>query len=179
MSAAPVIATKRLMLRPLRADDAEALHSIYSDVEAMTWWSHPPHTSLAETQAAVAKRALDPDWRAWAITLAGDNRAIGSLAAHEKRQGRVVEIGYSLAREHWGAGIAQEAVAGLLDRLFHIEGHRRVFADTDPDNAASIALLERLGFLREARLRGEWETHIGVRDTLIFGMLRDEWRDPV
>jgi RimJ/RimL family protein N-acetyltransferase len=51
-----------------------------------------------------------------------------------------------------------------------------VFADTDPENAASIALLERLGFRREGLLRGEWETHIGVRDSVILGLLRDEWR---
>ncbi|MDP3782205.1 MAG: GNAT family protein, partial [Sphingopyxis sp.] len=42
-------------------------------------------------------------------------------------------------------------------------------------NCGSIALLERLGFQYEGRLRGEWETHIGVRDSLIFGLLRDEW----
>ena len=39
----------------------------------------------------------------------------------------------------------------------------------------SIALLERLGFQYEGRLRGERETHIGVRDSLIYGLLRDEW----
>ena len=44
------------------------------------------------------------------------------------------------------------------------------------DNAPSIGLVERLGFALEGRLRAEWETHIGVRDTLIYGLLRDEWR---
>ena len=39
-----------------------------------------------------------------------------------------------------------------------------------------IALLERLGFRREGLLRAEWETHIGVRDSVILGLLRDEWR---
>ncbi len=52
---------------------------------------------------------------------------------------------------------------------------RRVMADTDPDNIGSIKLLEKLGFQREGYLREEWETHIGVRDSLIFGLLRNEW----
>ena len=52
---------------------------------------------------------------------------------------------------------------------------RRVMADTDPDNVASIRLLEKLGFQKEGRLRGEWEIHIGIRDSLIFGLLREEW----
>ena len=63
----------------------------------------------------------------------------------------------------------------MIDLLF-AEGQRRIFADTDPDNAPSIAVVERLGFTLEARLRAEWETHIGVRDSLIFGLLEDEWR---
>ena len=50
-----------------------------------------------------------------------------------------------------------------------------MFADTDPDNRFSIGLLQKLGFQLEGHLRAEWETHIGVRDTLLFGLLRDEW----
>ena len=85
------------------------------------------------------------------------------------------EIGYLFARETWGQGVAWEALTALLRHLF-AEGQRRVFADIDPDNAPSIGLVERLGFVLEGRLRAEWETHIGVRDTLIYGLLRDEWR---
>lgn len=63
----------------------------------------------------------------------------------------------------------------MIDLLIREEGHRRVFADTDPDNAASNALLATLGFQREGYLRAEWETHIGVRDTVLWGLLADEW----
>ena len=63
----------------------------------------------------------------------------------------------------------------MLDQLLVAEGQRRVFADTDPDNRFSIGLLQKLGFQLEGHLRAEWETHIGVRDTLLFGLLRDEW----
>jgi ribosomal-protein-alanine N-acetyltransferase len=101
--------------------------------------------------------------------------AIGWVAAGEKRQGGVTEIGYILARDHWGKGIAAEAVSAVIDQLF-AEGQRRIFADTDPENTASLALLDRLGFKREGYLRAEWETHIGVRDSVILGLLSDEWR---
>lgn len=173
----PVLATERLRLRPLRVEDAEALHPTLADAELMTWWSSAPHSSVEETRAYFAARIdRDPvDWRCWAITLAGDDSAIGWVAAGEKRQGGVTEIGYLLAREHWGKGVAREAISAVIDRLF-AEGQRRVFADTDPDNAPSLALLERLGFRREGLLRGEWETHIGVRDSVILGLMNDEWR---
>lgn len=171
----PVMQTERLVLRPLRADDADALHPMYADADANTYGSHPATTTVEESRERVAKAVADTDWRAWAITLKGDDTAIGTLACYEKRQGKVTEIGYILSRAYWGHGYVTEAVAALIDLLFD-EGQRRVFADTDPDNKASIAVLQRLGFTLEATLRAEWETHIGVRDSLIWGMLEDEWR---
>lgn len=164
--------TERLLLRPRRPDDAEALHAIYSDVELMRWWSHGPHATLDETRERMADKS--PEWRCWSITRRGDDTAIGFVAAVEKRQGNVTEIGYALAREHWGAGYAAEAVTRMIGQIF-AEGQRRVYADTDPDNAASRALLDRLGFKLEGYLRAEWETHIGVRDTTLYGLLREEW----
>lgn len=176
MTSLPTLRTPRLTLRPLMADDAEALHVLYSDPAAMTYWSHPALADVAETRANLAARVADPNWRTWAITQTGDDSAIGTVATLEKRQGGVSEIGYSLVRAQSGKGYAREAVAALIDQLF-AEGQRRVFADTDPDNAASNRLLEALSFRQEGRLRGEWETHIGVRDSLIWGLLRDEWND--
>lgn len=173
MTETPILETERLVLRPLMPADAVALHPSFADPDVMTFWSEPPHASLDETRGRLMRGG--PGWRNWAITLKGDDTAIGMLAAGEKRQGRVVEVGYLLGRAHWGTGIAQEAVTRLIDQLFRTEGHRRVFADTDPDNAASRALLERLGFRFEGILRGEWETHLGVRDTALYGLLAEEW----
>jgi [ribosomal protein S5]-alanine N-acetyltransferase len=175
VSAIPILETARLRLRPAVIGDAEALHAIYADPEAMTWWSHPPHATVKETRERLAGNLADEDWRLWAITQKPDAHAIGTVAAREKRQGGVSEIGYSLARACWGDGLASEAVSTVIDHLF-AEGQRRVFADADPENAASNRLLERLGFTFEGRLRGEWETHLGVRDSFIWGMLRGEWR---
>ena len=171
--------TERLVLRAMRQDDADALHPMYSDAEANIYGSRPATTTLAESHDRVAKALADTAWRAWAITLKGDDTplgaaVIGTVASFEKRQGKVTEIGYILSRAYWGRGYVTEAVAALIDMLF-AEGQRRVFADTDPDNAPSIAVLKRLGFTLEATLRAEWETHIGVRDSLIWGLLADEW----
>jgi RimJ/RimL family protein N-acetyltransferase len=175
VSGTPILATDRLLLRPRTPDDAEALFPTLADADLMTWWSRAPFTSVEEVRENFTPRAGQEMWRCWAITLMNDDRAIGFVAAGEKRQGKVSEIGYVLARAHWGGGIAREAVSAVIDQLF-AEGQRRVFADTDPENIASIALLERLGFRREGLLRGEWETHLGVRDSVILGLLRDEWR---
>jgi len=169
----PTLATKRLRLRPRVPDDADALFPTMSDVALMKYWSRAHFADAAELRHDFATRT-SPDWRCWAVTRADDDRAIGFVAAGIKRQGDVTELGYLFAREAHGQGYAREAVSALIDQLFR-EGQRRLFADTDPDNIASIALLERLGFQREGRLRAEWYTHIGIRDSLIFGLLADEW----
>lgn len=174
MNDVPAFESARLRMRPARIDDAEALFEAYSDAELMRYWSSAPHRTVDETRAYLASRLDKHDWRGWVMTLNGDDRAIGTLAAGARRPG-VVEIGYLLARNAWGRGYAREGVSRLIDLLVREEGHRRVFADTDPDNAASNALLASLGFMREGHLRGEWETHIGVRDTYIWGLLADEW----
>jgi [ribosomal protein S5]-alanine N-acetyltransferase len=175
MRSVPTFDTPRLHLRERTAEDADALFPSFADSGLMTYWSHGPHTSVEETRARFAE-PFD-GWRAWAITLAGDDPAIGFVAVGEKRQPNVSEIGYMVAREHWGCGIGREAVEAVLDQLFRVEGQRRVFADTDPDNVASNALLKAIGFTLEGRLRDEWETHIGVRDTNLWGLLASEWND--
>lgn len=169
----PVLETARLVLRPVHGNDADALFPVLSDDDLMTWWAFGPHRSVDETRALLV-RATGGGWRSWAITRRGEDVALGWVNAHLRRE-NVSEIGYILARAAWGQGIAREAVGMVLDQLFIAEGQRRVFADADPENAPSIGLLTSMGFVQEGHLRAEWETHIGVRDSLIFGLLRDEW----
>ncbi len=172
---APNLNTRRLNLRQLRQADAPALHIALGDENVMTWWSSPPHQSLAETEAYVATNAaLSDGWVCWAITAAADDEALGWVVLIRKRPD-VWEVGYILRRSAWGEGYGREALGAVLNHAFATMGSRRIFADTDPENAASIKLLKSLGFVEEGHLRGEWETHIGVRDSLIFGLLRDEW----
>jgi [ribosomal protein S5]-alanine N-acetyltransferase len=179
MSALPILESARVRLRAIEPDDAEALHPAYADPVTMKWWSSPPHTSLEQTRAYLTIRQNAADLRSWAIVLRDGNQVIGTVTAIHKRAG-VSEIGYLLDRRHGRQGLASEAVRLLLDQLFDAEAHRRVFADVDPDNAASRRLLERLGFVAEGVLRAEWETHIGIRDTVLYGLLKEErtWPRP-
>lgn len=164
-------ASMRVTLRPRQASDADALFPTMSDPDSMRWWSRAPFERVQELRDAFADGHAH--WRAWAIVPAGEAQAIGFVAAGQRREG-VAEIGYLLARQAQGQGYARAAVALLIEQLF-AEGQRRLFADTDPDNVPSIALLTALGFRLEGRLRAEWHTHIGIRDALIYGLLAEEW----
>lgn len=175
----PVLKTRRLRLRPLVEEDAPALHPMLADADLMAYSADGPLGSVDDVRSYLAEEAAPGNQRTWAITRTGDDRAIGWVSGSEadgESDGRgVTEIGFILAREAWGSGIAREAVSAVIDRLF-AEGRSRIFADADTENAASIVLLERLGFRRERLLRDEWETHLGLRDSLIYGLCADSWQ---
>lgn len=78
-----------------------------------------------------------------------------------------------------GRNRAARALAIAIDEAFETRAARRIFADIDPDNIASIRVFEGLGFQREGVLRANWETHIGVRDSVIMGLVAADprrWR---
>ncbi|GAA0480525.1 hypothetical protein GCM10009096_23230 [Parasphingorhabdus litoris] len=143
----------------------------------MRWWSSGPHKTVAETREYIAQNCEGTRWQTWAITTIEDDTALGWVVfVASEDQKNVREIGYILNGAAWGKGLAREAVARVIAYGFDELGLRRIYADVDPENSTSIKLLEILGFHQEAHLRQAWETHVGVRDSLIFGLLRDEWQ---
>jgi ribosomal-protein-alanine N-acetyltransferase len=170
----PTLKSDRLVLRPLVESDSTAMHAVFGDDQTMRYWSSPPHETLDETRDYVMGNAQQDRWLSWALTESG-GEALGWVVLGEHRDG-VRELGYILRRDCWGRGYACEAVTTIVEYGFRTLRLRRIFADCDPDNLGSIRILERLGFHREGHLRAEWETHIGIRDSLIFGMLSAEWQ---
>ena len=168
----PTIETGRFILRELVAEDVEAFWPAFSDPDNMLWWSREAFTSREE----LADWLLATDWngRSWAAVERGSGEPVCRVVAMPGMEG-VSEIGYATVLGRQGQGIARECVAALISHLFTAEGMRRVWADVDPDNSASNALLKSLGFTLEGQLREAWNTHIGVRDSLIWGLLAQEW----
>lgn len=162
--------TPRLELRPLRIDDAWALHAALSDSATMRYGSREPSQCIEDTLDQVRRNVGNEDAECVAITLrdASDD-ALGWVVRMD-RQREVVEIGFLLRPDVQGQGYAREAVGAVVEDAL-TGGLRRVYADVDPDNARAIRLLRALGFVEEGRLRAAWHTHIGVRDSLIFGRL--------
>ena len=171
----PRLRTARFVLRQLTRADAPALFPSFSDPAMMLWWSRGPFASEAELAEWLVPDSGWDEGRSWAVAESDTGPAIARLAAMDRGDG-ITELGYLVVRDRRGEGIAREALAALIGHLVAAERRRRIYADTDPDNLPSNRLLERLGFTLEGRLREHWTTHIGRRDSLIWGLLAEEWK---
>ena len=172
----PTLRTARFVLRELTRADSPALFPAFADAELMRWWSRGPFTSQAELEGWLAPAAGWDAGRSWAIADSDDGPAIGRIVVID-RGDAVSEVGYLVVAARHGQGTAREALSAVIEHLFRVDDQRRIMADVDPDNRASNRLLETLGFSLEGRLREHWITHIGRRDSFIWGMLKSEWQN--
>ena len=178
-AAATVLHTTRLLLRPLREEDAEALFNMHSDATVMRYWSSAPWTDLAQARQRIAADAAGHaagEHLALGIVRRDDGRLIGRCTLFDLWPScRRAQVGYILDAPAWGQGFAAEAVGALLRHGFDALDLNRVEADIDPRNTASARLLQRLGFAREGLLRERWIVDGEVSDSEIYGLLRREF----
>ncbi len=178
----PVLTTERLVLREVADRDGDAVFEMESDPVAMRYWSRPPMREIAEARASIERakgyHAARTGLR-WTITLHAKEQALGHVGVFnfDEQSGRA-DIGYGLARRHWGQGFMHEALIAVIGYAFGPLGLRRLEADIDPRNEASLRALERLGFAREGLLRERWQVVDEISDSVLMGLLAREWRPP-
>ena len=174
-----VLRSERLILRPLRAEDAPAVFATYSDPEVVRYWSGAPWTDLARAEEYIAggmRDIADGSAMRLGVELAATGAWVGQVSLHNfDAQNRRCDIGYALMRDHWGRGYNAEALATVLDFGFDKLDLHRVEADVDPRNDASRRAVERMGFKEEGLLRERWLVNGEVCDTVFYGLLRREW----
>lgn len=171
--------TNRLLLRPLRESDADAMLGIFSDPEVMRFWGSVPWSSRDEALERIAKDAQrleeGTDLRLGLERLT-DATFLGTCTLFDfNAQCRRAEIGYCLASAAWGQGYMHEALTSLIQYGFKQLDLNRIEADIDPRNEASARSLERLMFKREGLLRERWIVGSEVSDSALYGLLRVDW----
>ena len=171
--------TASLLLRPLQLEDSVAMFDIYADPETMKYWSSEPVSNYADAQKLVREDVDSMDEGnsiTLAITLQTTGQVIGKciLFRHSKSNRRA-EVGFVLNRKFWRRGLAFEAVAALIHLAFEDLGLHRLEADTDTANAASLHLLEKLGFRREGLFRERWYVYGQWQDSVMLGLLKTDW----
>jgi ribosomal-protein-alanine N-acetyltransferase len=176
----PLIDAGRVRLRHLTEADTADLHAVYSDEVAMAYWSNTPTRNIAETRHMVlrdveaARKGLA---LFWAIEWKETGAAIGkcTLWQYDENNQRA-EVGYILNRQYWRMGLMSEALEAMIDYAFSGLGLHRLEADTDANNTASLALLEKFGFQREGYFRERWCVYGERQDSVMLGLLEQDWR---
>lgn len=153
---APGLETPRLRLRALHEADLADFQAYRHDAEVGRWQGWRPtddDTARAFLREMAALPFCPPGlWCQIAIAARADDRLLGDIGLHLAADGGHAEIGFSLARHAQGQGLAQEAVAAAVALVFAHTPAQAVHAITDSRNAASLRLLQRLGF----RAAGGW-----------------------
>ncbi|GAA3532100.1 GNAT family N-acetyltransferase [Amycolatopsis ultiminotia] len=149
MTPPPELATGRLRLRPLVPADSEAVVALFAD-PGMSRYFATDFSDPARARGLVAERvaARSPSGQGhWVLEHDGAVIGLASLRPSSALPGATAEIGYSVATAHAGHGFATEAVTALLDHALGYLGLPAVFALVHEDNAASLAVTNRAGFL--------------------------------
>lgn len=175
----PVLPGERVVLRWLTARDAEDIFEIFSDEETARFWSTTAMTARSQARTLlreIREEHATGELHEWGLCLADGARVIGTCALfHLDVDNRRAEVGFALGRPWWGRGLMGEGLTVLLDFAFGPLGLRRLEADVDPRNQASIKLLEGLGFRREGILRERWNVGGELQDAAYYGLLARDY----
>jgi len=156
------------------------MHTVYSDEVAMAYWSNAPARTIEESRHLVTRdvEAMEKGLALfWAIEWKDTGAVIGKcvLWQYDENNQRA-EVGYILNRQYWRMGLMSETLVVMIDYAFSGLGLHRLEADTDVNNTASLALLEKLGFQREGLFRERWYVNGQRQDSVMLGLLKQDWQ---
>lgn len=173
------IETERLKLRFFREDDLPVIVGYRSLPEVARYQFWDTSFSLQDAEKLLNTRTREPKTPGW-LQLGIEERETSALCGDcgirfVEHAPDTVEVGITLAPEHQGRGIGNEALGAVVRWCFvDLEMHR-VYGETDDLNVSMRRLFERLDFRLEARLveadwfKGEWST------LCTYALLNREW----
>ncbi|MEO1045931.1 MAG: GNAT family N-acetyltransferase [Pseudomonadota bacterium] len=141
--------TERLLLRPGWPEDWQALFNAINDEGIVCNLARAPWPYTPEVAKEFAAKPQDPFYPNFFLTLPTESgsQLVGCCGLGETDQGEA-EIGYWIARAHWGQGYATEA-AGAVIEIARTIGHRQLHCGHFIDNPASQRVIEKLGFVQQ------------------------------
>lgn len=174
---APVFAGGNYHMRSWRMEDAESLarHANNYNVARNLRDAFPYPYTLNDARTwinMVQENTID-----LILAIEVNGEAVGGIGIHGMKDvyRYNAELGYWLAEIHWGKGILTDAIHTLVNYAFEHFKWQRIFAGVFQNNPASMRVLEKNGFKKEAIHRKAVIKENEYLDEHIYSVLRDEW----
>jgi aminoglycoside 6'-N-acetyltransferase len=167
----PVLRGERVVLRPVREEDAAALVALLSEPAVAAWWHGWDEARVRRDLIA------EQEWEVVvAIEVSGVVAGMLLVGEEEEPDYRHASLDIALATAHQGRGIGPEAMRLVIEHLIAERGHHRFTIDPAAANERAIRVYERLGFKRVGVMRryergadGSWH------DGLLMDLLAEEY----
>ncbi|MFT5538718.1 MAG: RimJ/RimL family protein N-acetyltransferase [Alphaproteobacteria bacterium] len=174
-----ILATARLVLRPLVESDFEDIVSFAGDERVAEWTTVIPHPltreDVAEWHAGTNHTGAGPGEHVFAITIKDEGLLAGVGSLTVASDGAPAEIGYWIGQPHWGHGYATEAVRRLTVHGFGTLKLLRIDAPVFEGNARSARVLEKAGFEARGQQTLDAPARGGTREAIIYKMERADF----
>lgn len=177
----PVLESVNLVLRKIEEVHLQEVYSIYDNDKVFEYCGIIPKHNLQTVRKMIGH--FDRDYYKksrikWGIFQKNQSdKLVGIIESMDFNQKvNMVSIGYFLAEEYWGRGIATESVHMLVKFLFEKVNVNRIQAEVMPANEVSKKVLLKNGFIKEGLLRKAslWSGK-GVIDLEIYGILKEDY----
>ncbi len=180
-SALPPLTGKLVRLRPIEASDLDRYYTWINDDEVIEYLEA---AGLAFSRAQEeewlqrAMRQTAPPEISLAIETIDEGRHVGSIALHDVQPFTTkATLGVMIGdKSHWSRGYGTDAILTLLRFAFYEMNLHRVALEVHEDNGRAIACYRKCGFVEEGRLRHDRFRRGEYRDTLVMGVLANEFR---
>lgn len=159
------IVTERLRLRRARMSDLGVVHGLLSEPRNMRYWSSLPHSTIEQSEAWLRSMVEADPAASDDFLIEREGRVIGKLGCWQ-----LPEVGFMIASDETGRGYATEAMAAFLERRRQLDQPRKLIADVDPRNLASLRLLARHGFTETGRANATWIVGGEVCDSIYLAL---------
>ena len=165
------------IIRKWRLEDAKDLAGMLSNkkIQDNLRDGLPYPYTEKDAQAFIQDMLAADSTKTFAFAIINDeNKAIGSIGAFrcENIHRQTAEMGYYLAEEYWGKGIATEAVKQLADHVFNQTDIMRIFAEPFSTNRGSYRVLEKSGFQFEGTLRKNAVKNGEIKDMQMYALIK-------
>ncbi|UOR12878.1 GNAT family N-acetyltransferase [Halobacillus amylolyticus] len=173
--------TPRLLLRQLKYGDLGDVYDFCSNLNVarpMTWETNKTKEDTLKFLDEVITGYKTGISGEWAIEMKKTGKVVGVVAfINWSNKHRCIEIGYFLAEDYWGQGIATESLKELIQYGFHDLSANRIEGRCDTDNIGSQKVLSKIGMTFEGTLRKNELIKGEFRDTQIFSLLSTDYNE--